>query len=61
MVIRALYRKLLRDLWHTRGQGIAIALVIAAGIAMFVGYFSTFDSLALARETYAPVTSKYVR
>ncbi len=52
MVIRALSRKLLRDLWHTRGQGIAIALVIAAGIAMFVGYFSTFDSLELARETY---------
>jgi putative ABC transport system permease protein len=52
MVMRALTRKLVRDLWHTRSQGLAIALVIAAGVAMFVAYFSTFDSLALARQTY---------
>ena len=52
MVIRALSRKLLRDLWYTRGQGAAIAIVIAAGIAMFVAYFSTLDSLALARQIY---------
>lgn len=52
MVIRALWRKLLRDLWHSRGQGIAIGLVIGAGVGMFVAYFSTFDSLWLARETY---------
>jgi putative ABC transport system permease protein len=50
--MRALSRKLLRDVWHTRGQGIAIAVVIAAGVAMFVAYFSTFDSLELARQTY---------
>jgi putative ABC transport system permease protein len=52
MVTRALFRKLLRDLWHTRGQGLAISLVIAAGVAMFVAYFSTFDTLRLARQTY---------
>ena len=52
MVIRALTRKLLRDLWHTRGQALAISLVIAAGVAMFVAYFSTFDSLRLAQQTY---------
>ena len=52
MVRRALFRKLLRDLWHTRSQGIAISLVIAAGVAMFVAYFSTFDSLRLAQQTY---------
>ena len=52
MVMRALSRKLLRDVWHTRSQGLAISLVIAAGVAMFVGYFSTFDSLRLARQTY---------
>jgi putative ABC transport system permease protein len=52
MVVRALTRKLLRDLWHTKSQGIAISLVIAAGIAMYVGYFSTFDSLRLAQRTY---------
>jgi putative ABC transport system permease protein len=52
MVIRALSRKLLRDLWHSRSQGLAIGLVIAAGVAMFVAYFSTFDSLRLAQQTY---------
>jgi putative ABC transport system permease protein len=52
MVMRALSRKLLRDLWHTRSQGLAISLVIAAGVAMFVAYFSTFDSLRLAQQTY---------
>ena len=52
MVTRTLFRKLLRDLWSTRGQGLAIGLVIAAGVAMFVAYFSTFDSLRLAQQTY---------
>jgi putative ABC transport system permease protein len=52
MVTRALFRKLLRDLWHTRSQGLAISLVIAAGVAMFVAYFSAFDSLRLAQQTY---------
>ena len=52
MVIPALHRKLLRDVWHTRSQGLAIALVIAAGVAMFVAYFSAFDSLRLAQQTY---------
>jgi putative ABC transport system permease protein len=52
MVMRALSRKLLRDLWHTRSQGLAISLVIGAGVAMFVAYFSTFESLRLAQQTY---------
>ena len=52
MVRRALFRKLLRDLWNTRSQGLAISLVIAAGVAMFVAYFSAFDSLRLAQQTY---------
>jgi putative ABC transport system permease protein len=52
MVMRALTRKLLRNLWQTRSQGLAIGLVIAAGVAMFVAYFSTFDSLRLAQQTY---------
>ncbi|HEX5071024.1 MAG TPA: FtsX-like permease family protein [Vicinamibacterales bacterium] len=43
--MRALTRKLLRDLRHMRSQAIAIALVLACGVAMYVAYFSTFDSL----------------
>jgi putative ABC transport system permease protein len=50
--MRALDRKLLRDLWHARGQGIAIAFVVAAGIAMFVGAISTLRSLRAAQEAF---------
>ena len=48
----ALNRKLLRDLLAMRTQALAIALVIAAGIAMFVAYLSNFDSLERARDAY---------
>ena len=41
----ALYRKALRDLWLMRGQALAIALVIASGIAMLVMSQATLDSL----------------
>ena len=40
-----LNRKLLRDLWEMKGQSLAIAAVIVAGVAMFVTYLSNFDSL----------------
>jgi putative ABC transport system permease protein len=50
--LSALDRKLLRDLWSARGQAIAIALVVAAGIAIFVAMLSTFDSLDLSLNTY---------
>ena len=50
--VRMLDRKLLRDLWVMRGQAVAIATVIPAGIAMFIAYFSNFDSLQRARASY---------
>jgi putative ABC transport system permease protein len=50
--IRMLDRKLLRDLWAMKGQATAIASVMAAGITMFVAYFSNFDSLQQARASY---------
>ena len=48
----ALDRKLLRDLWQMKGQSLAIAAVIAAGVAMFVMYLSNFESLQRTRNTY---------
>jgi putative ABC transport system permease protein len=45
-------RKLLRDLWAMKGQATAIAAVMAAGVTMFVAYFSNFDSLQRARAAY---------
>jgi putative ABC transport system permease protein len=50
--VRALDRKLLRDLAGVKGQAIAIALVIGSGVAMFVMYLSNFDSLRLTRQAY---------
>lgn len=48
----AINRKLLRDLWRARSQALAIALVIGAGVAMFVLMRSTFESLGLTQQRY---------
>jgi putative ABC transport system permease protein len=45
-------RKLLRDLWEMKGQALAIAAVVAAGVTMFVTYLSNFDSLRRTRAEY---------
>ena len=45
--MNSLDRKLFRDLWHARGQVIAIALVVACGIASFVMARSAYTSLTL--------------
>ena len=50
--IGVLDRKLLRDAWGMRGQLVAIAAVIGAGVAMFVAYLSNFDSLQRTRDAY---------
>ncbi len=50
--VAPLDRKLLRDLWLMRGQALAIGLVVASGVAMFVGYRSTFHSLRRTQATY---------
>jgi putative ABC transport system permease protein len=50
--VSALDRKLLRDLWGMKGQALAIALVVGAGVAMFVTYMSNFDSLQRTLDAY---------
>ena len=52
IAISALDRKLLRDIWRTKGQALAIAAVIAAGVAMYVAYLSTFHSLRHTQHAY---------
>jgi len=52
MRIAALDRKLLRDLAGMKGQALAIGLVLASGIAMYVAYLSNFDSLQRTRAAY---------
>jgi putative ABC transport system permease protein len=48
----ALNRKLLRDLAAMRAQALAIALVVAAGVSMYVMYLSNFASLRGTRAAY---------
>ena len=50
--MKALDRKLLRDLWSLKTQVVSIALVIACGIGGFIGSFSTYGSLSSSRDRY---------
>jgi putative ABC transport system permease protein len=50
--MRALDHKLWRDLWKLRGQSIAVAAVMASGVACFLMFMSTLDSLLLSRDLY---------
>ncbi len=51
-MVAILDKKLWRDVLHLRGQVITIALVMAAGVAAFVGSQSTWRVLEGARESY---------
>jgi putative ABC transport system permease protein len=50
--MKALDRKLLRDLWALKTQVASIALVIACGLGAFIGSFSTHESLLHSRAHY---------
>jgi putative ABC transport system permease protein len=50
--MRALDRKLLRDLRQMWSQAFTIALVVASGVAGFITSFSAYDALAWSRDLY---------
>src|SRR5581483_4163147 len=50
--MKALDRKLLRDLLHMRAQVFAIVLVVACGIASFVALRNIYKSLPITQEAY---------
>lgn len=50
--MKALSRKLLRDVMHQRWQALSIALVVAAGVASYVCVRGAYDSLQQARDDY---------
>ena len=52
MALPVLQRKLFRDLIAMKGQAVAIALVAAAGVAMYVMYLSNFESLRRTQHAY---------
>lgn len=51
-MLSALNRKLLRDLWHLRGQVLAAALVVACGVAVFLTFRGLSEMLEEARDGY---------
>ncbi len=51
-MVRALQRKLLRDLWHLRSQVFTTALVVAGGVGGFIGSLSAHLSLVSLRDAY---------
>lgn len=50
--MRALDRKLLRELGNLRLQLLAIILVLASGVASYVSMLSAYDSLARSQDSY---------
>jgi putative ABC transport system permease protein len=50
--MRALDRKLLRDLMRQRGQAITIALVVASGVSVYVSVLGVYEALETSRVTY---------
>lgn len=48
----ALNRKLLRELWHLKGQILSIALVVATGIMSVLAMRGSDDSLVDAQQAY---------
>lgn len=47
-----LHRKLVRELWQMRGQALAIAVVIAGGVATLIMSLSSLDSLEVTRDAF---------
>ncbi|MDJ0921559.1 MAG: FtsX-like permease family protein [Henriciella sp.] len=50
--LRALDRKLLRDLWRLKGQGIAVGIIIACGVGIMIMALGSLASLEESRSTY---------
>ena len=48
--MKALDRKMLRDLWRIRSQAVTLALVVASAVAGFITTYSAQDSLAASRD-----------
>lgn len=52
MQISALNRKLVRDLWHLRGQVFTVGLIVACGIATYVTMRGAYESIERAQQDY---------
>jgi putative ABC transport system permease protein len=51
-MMKSLDRKIWRDLWRMKGQVFAVTLVVMSGVATFIMFISTMDSLNLTRSAF---------
>ncbi|NOU23220.1 MAG: ABC transporter permease [Methyloglobulus sp.] len=50
--MKALDRKLWRDLWKMKSQAVAIALVVMGGIATYIMFLTTLGAMRTTQDTY---------
>jgi putative ABC transport system permease protein len=50
--VKALDRKLWRDLWQMKSQALAIALVVMCGVATYIMFLTTLDALRATQDRY---------
>jgi len=50
--MKSLDKKIFRDILHIKGQVFAITLVVVSGLATFIMFISTIDSLSLTRDAF---------
>jgi putative ABC transport system permease protein len=50
--MRSLDRKIIRDIRHMKGQVLAITLVIVSGMAAYIMFICTIDSLTITRDSF---------
>ena len=50
--MRALDRKMWRDLWQMKGQALAIALVVMCGVGTYIMFLTTLNALITSQQTY---------
>jgi putative ABC transport system permease protein len=50
--VKALDRKLLRDLWQMKSQALAIALVVMCGVGTYIMFLTTLGALRATQDSY---------
>lgn len=50
--VKALDRKLLRDLWQMKSQALAIALVVMCGVGTYIMFLTTLGALRATQDRY---------
>ena len=51
-MVKALDRKLVRDLWQMKSQALAIALVVMCGVGTYIMFLTTLDALRATQDDY---------